>query len=244
MKNIKYKLMAALFLNGTPLLTSASVKNVVGENRLSLISHLLSQKLIRKEKKLDEILIGLTSLGKSQLLNRFPTLNYYHSSLIDDKMGSLTLVSFNIPEEQRKLRDKTRYLLKNFGFGTLSRSLYASPHLSVNEVRRILESLAGGKTSDYFTVLTSSLETLNGENRQKLAESFNLTPVAEAYERALALYEIGRDAETVLAKFFDGFLFDPFLPLTLLPTGWPGGKAAKIAIERLRDWVNKPRDLG
>ena len=128
-----------------------------------------------------------------------------------------TLVSFNIPEEKREVRDRLRYILGSLFFGRISRSLYISPYVSPREVSHIVQSLQGlilkglkpvttGLDEASVFVFSVSLEDLTSAEgkpdglrastrrveesaREVLPRFWDLTKVADLYERALAFWE-------------------------------------------------------
>ena len=239
MKNtisIKYRFLTALFLaQGLNLLSKGKrygftyerAKETFGARLSFLSSRLLREKLIEVQNLGFGKEYKLSYLGKNALLERYPNLNFARFSASKDLPGNLLLVSFNIPENRRRLRDKLRYSLNHLKFGPLHKSLYLTPHLGYKETQRTLSSLG---VLDDCLILPLRLEDFEkvDDFLSKIALFWNLRPIAENYERSLALWQVTAKVSDFLERFIDGFVEDPFLPGALLPKNWPLSKALEV----------------
>lgn len=158
--------------------------------------------------------------------------------------GSWCMVSYNIPEESRHLRDQLRKELSWMGFGMLANSTWISPHHLEERVKDMNEAYE----------ITPYVEIFNArhlgwsEPTRLVSKCWNLDEINAAYEGFIAEYQpkyedIKRrlyqreglqDSEcfvekTKLVHEYRKFLFiDPSLPDELLPDFWLGREAAEL----------------
>lgn len=161
-----------------------------------------------------------------------------------DWSGRWCLVSYNIPEEVRSLRDQLRKELNYLGFGMLTTSTWISPNDLADDVREIAEGLEVSRHVEVFSAehlgysdprelvrKCWNLEEINGAY-QAFIEDWR--PQYEAMQRKVAAKQEIADSDcfvekTQLVHRYRKFLFvDPDVPEELLPDLWLGKEADQL----------------
>lgn len=154
------------------------------------------------------------------------------------------IVSYNIPEKQRGLRDRFRKELNYLGFGLLTQSTWISPNDLTSRVNQVAESL---NISSYIEIF--SAKHISGHPPKELVQKcWNLDEINQAYKDFIDLYQpryhkLIKNVEhgekikdsfcfvekTKLVHQYRKFLFiDPDLPKELLPEVWLGHEADEL----------------
>jgi len=157
--------------------------------------------------------------------------------------GNWCLLTYSIPESRRLVRDRMRKQLAWLGFGPLGSGTYVAPRDVSVQVRRLAERLGADGFAKTFIARGAGATS----DKQIVAQSWDLSRIAHAYERFITLYgplytrdkkrksrrELDdRDAfilRFVITHDFRRFPFiDPDLPRTLLPKRWAGARARSL----------------
>lgn len=128
------------------------------------------------------------------------------------------IVVFNVPESDRKKRDKLRRLLVEAKFARLSNSLYISPFP--------FRKSHGFRGDDIFTF------EAQGFDDKKIANSaFGLAKLTDRYREWIKRTKDKEATPDTLISYYDSLLkTDPALPEELLPTDWPFPVSLRIFI--------------
>lgn len=134
------------------------------------------------------------------------------------------MVSFDIPEKNRKLRNKIRYGLKNLGLKNLQRSLWVTPLPVDSFIEKI------GRKLDDPEQLVILVGRLKGWSSKDLVKRlWNLDRWKNKAEDLADLIDksdkITRDLEKKFWQIIDDH---PKLPLALLPDDWPLNRLVAI----------------
>lgn len=187
-----------------------------------------------------------TSLGQEfiQMINRKPLLAQ------EQWNGRWCMVLFEIPETERRVRDRLRSELLQLGFGALYKSVYVSPWDYREEVIRLCEEsgMAG------WVTVTETVIVHNGITPERAAKLWPLEQLRDIYVKGEAwfreefepgLLAAGSDGQDGGLSLFVRFLElgeriaefglnDPMLPVELLPEDWPGRNVMGQMVEGLR----------
>lgn len=154
------------------------------------------------------------------------------------------LVSFSVPESERKNRHIIRSGLTKMGFGTVSAGLYIGPARLQKEASEYIQEYQLWNYVDFFVCELSGM--MNAQ--EKISQWWDLCSLAKEYSNFIGLYE------PVLKQWQNHFLhggnetpqsafaayipivtqwrrlpfIDPGLPIELLPDNWVGLKASKL----------------
>lgn len=196
------------------------------------LGRLEREKWVKKERKNGTIYYELSSLGQQEIDR---TLAYLRTHEITWD-GVWRLVTFDIPEKERDLRDKFRRGLMSLNLRNLQGSIWVSGKDIRKEVKDLAEKV--GVASDRLNIFTA-----RAESDRNIAASWDTEALHKDYKqfakrvrsllsnrrRALTSYEIKK-------IIFDYSLLrrrDPNLPDSLLPPDW-AEKDAHEVYQRLR----------
>ncbi len=156
--------------------------------------------------------------------------------------GKWYLVSFDIPEKNRRMRNLFRRYLVSLGCGRMQKSLWISPYNLSRRIQSMINEMGLEKYVETF-----SAQHLGASNSRTLAswiwrlEEFNrrysefigrynpllsrLRREASAKGQEMGLLRLKRRIEKDLAQILRN---DPQLPNDLLPSDWRGEKAYQL----------------
>lgn len=161
--------------------------------------------------------------------------------------GKWRLVSYNVPEHVRHLRDWMRQELFCLGYGSLGGSLWISPYDHHQELMKFFNKI---RANEY--VETFEAHYAGPHANQKLAQkAWDIHGLEKRYQKFVKEYSkllsacknaIRKRVEIdpkecfalrfrVTAEFINIALDEPMLPLELLPTHWTGLRAKEIYLE-------------
>ncbi|WP_109690584.1 phenylacetic acid degradation operon negative regulatory protein PaaX [Tumebacillus permanentifrigoris] len=150
------------------------------------------------------------------------------------------MISYNIPEERRHLRDQFRKELSFLGFGLLTNSTWFSPNDLAEQVKELTETYAITQHVELFTAAHIGWS----EPQQLVAKCWDLEGINASYRAFIETYRPQLQAlqpaqdlpdnrcfveKTQLVHEYRKFLFiDPDLPEELLPELWLGREADNL----------------
>lgn len=184
--------------------------------------------LEKKIKANGEVVYSVTSQGRTKISYSIP-LARYMSKKWD---GIWRLVSFDIPEEKKKERNRLRKKLKELGFGMFQESLWVTPHELGEQFAQFLEEVNLRK---YCLVWEG--KRIFGEKKRDLAKRiYKLDDLHGKYLDLLEKYsQIATDKKNKAQKtrewteaYFAVLLADPGLPKELLPEDWLFEKTRRL----------------
>jgi len=165
----------------------------------------------------------ITAAGRKKLTSLVP---YYDKKRSWD--GSLYLVTYDVPEQVKRLRDKLRDFLKTIGSGKLQESVWLTVYNPGQLVKEFVRenNLEG-------SIIVSCVGKGGYIGQDSLAELvkkvFELESLNERYREFLAEFKNEKTNKFKLAVGFYSILKDdPQLPWELLPDDWLGDKAHQL----------------
>lgn len=172
----------------------------------------------------------ITKQGRQRLQEIIP--QYREKRPWDKKVY---LVTYDVVEGRRELRDDLRALLKKIGCARLQDSVWLTPY----NPRGILE----GFVEDYslhgsIVVSDTGTDGAVGDRSLKelIREIYDLDELSRRYESFLYKFSKGKkevSADTVASHYLSILKEDPQLPFELLPTDWRGDEAFELYEEVL-----------
>ena len=226
----EFRLVGDLLPSAMKLRYGFVPENYQKASYLSTVSRLLSTGDI--ERKVDshgEPFIELTSQGKQKLKRRFPLFSAGGRKWD----GFFMIVTFDVPEKKRHIRESLRAKLSELGFGLLQESVWISPYHFEEDFQEYLEARGLAK---YCYVL--KVKTLFTKDIKELAR--RVWPLDEINQRYLQVIEKisqlseggeTKDFKEIWRFYWQTVSLDPFLPAEFLPKDW----ARKKAAERLEE---------
>lgn len=115
------------------------------------VEKLISRGLIERVKQYDGIFIRLTPDGERELLNA-KLRKEVDQKKLDKWDGKWRMVIFDIKEERKKLREKIRNELIQFGFERLQNSVWVTPHDCEELIMLLKADFSIGKDVLYLLV--------------------------------------------------------------------------------------------
>lgn len=129
--------------------------------------------------------------------------------------GRWRIVSFDIPESERKVRSAIRRLLKGLGFKGFQRSVWISP-LALDDRLQKIKSEVDDISS--FYIFKGQLP--KGESEELVQELWDY----ELWAKRVRVFVQDKEKysnQEFNRRFWDFILGHPKLPLDLLPANWP-----------------------
>lgn len=175
-----------------------------------------------KKTKRRRVAPEITAEGKKRLASLLPV--YQEKRTWDGKMY---LVTYDIPEKQRRSRDLLREYLKRLGCGRLQDSVWITPYDPTEILRDYI-----AKHRLQGTIIVSDMGkdgSIGEENLQELAvRVYGLERLNQRYEAWLEEAErLGKVDHWLVLQYLSILQDDPQLPFALLPGWWQGDKAYK-----------------
>lgn len=171
-----------------------------------------------------DIRYRLTEKGFSALCLEFPFFRFLKHSWD----GRWRIISYEIPESKREMRDRLRREMQGWGLGPWHRSFWITPHPVIS----VLQNLVSQKEEEQY------LQTFEAEhsfgNRETLIEKvWGMSSLDKKYR---SLFKIWHDTlsqnmekmekfERVIAEYIGILRCDPGLPKELLGEQWIGFEA-------------------
>lgn len=189
----------------------------------NLLAHLRRKKFISQRRKRTTIELSITKLGRERLKEFLPTYKK-----VRPWDGCMYLISYDIPEASKRVRDQFRQYLVRIGCAKLQASVWITPYAPHDVVNDF--------ATEYHvegTILVSKLdkhgmigdETLN----EVMVRIYYLSEISERYEKFLhAGKQKGLSVFQGVVWYQSILHDDPQLPFELLPTWWKGEDAYRV----------------
>ncbi|MBI4127888.1 MAG: CRISPR-associated endonuclease Cas2 [Parcubacteria group bacterium] len=174
-----------------------------------------------------------TSQGRARIEQLIPL---YRENRPWDRRWRILI--YDVPEEDRKMRDAFRYVLKHYGYGSLQASVFLTPYQeAIEAIDPYLRRLA---LRGYVLVAdTQSATSIQGIHPRKLAFSvWHLRRLNARYRQFLDEFgntNSGSHPIVVATAYWNILRDDPQLPFELLPSGWQGEEAHRL-FQRFTRW--------
>jgi len=191
------------------------------------LRQMLADEVIKKEEKLYRI----TNVGLSELALSFPFVRFMEMQWD----GLYRILSYEVPENKRKLRDSLRREISGWGFGPWHRSFWVTPHPIVGD----LKALIVNTPIEPFVQMFEG-KTVVGDAKILLEKVWNTPKIEEGYKALFrqwheVLSREGLSSSEKLSKIFslytDMLKIDPGLPAALVGEKWIGREAYDIFVE-------------
>jgi phenylacetic acid degradation operon negative regulatory protein len=199
------------------------------------LSRLVQKGYLKKVAKKEGFVFSLTPQGKKNV-PADPSFIKKPDKAWDQKWR---IVIFDIPEEQRRIRDIFTKQLKEWGMGKIQNSVYLSPHDILDKVKetavrlkieRAIITLIGEKLGiadlAAFAERIWQLEALNQQYKDFIKNYYQNRKQINYAEDALKLW-----LKKTRYEYLCILHQDPVLPKELLPKNWHGYEAEKIKEE-------------
>ena len=189
------------------------------------ISGLIKDRLIEKSNsESDPVLASsykLTEKGFFEICLQFPFFRFLKMNWD----GKWRIISYEIPETKREIRDRLRRQMQGWGLGPWHRSFWLTPHPIIEDLRRLIQ---GKEEEKYFQAFESQHVFGNREILiEKVWEKSNLDKsyreIFKKWHEILSSQE-GKieKLEKVIGQYVEILKIDPGLPKELIGENWIG----------------------
>ena len=197
------------------------------ERTKGVVSSLVKEGLIDKEEKEESGAYVLTEKGFSFLVLRFPFFRFLRKSWD----GKWRIISYEIPEVKRHLRDRLRREMEGWGLGPWHRSFWVTPHPVIESLR----DLVLGKEEEKY-VQAFEAEHAFGDREILIEKVWEKSEIEKRYRKLFKdWHEIISAKEEPLLKFkkvvaayVEVLKKDPGLPKELVGERWIAFEAWEI----------------
>lgn len=238
-KERRTKILALLFL-----MSDFSFKPVTCDERIQKIfelsfnqktkgtvSALIKEELIESGE--GEKSYRLTEKGFQELALQFPYVRF----LKEKWDGKWRILSYEIPETKRELRDKLRRQVAGWGLGPWHRSFWLTPHPIIGNLRE----LVFGKEEEKYVQAFES-DHVFGDREVLIEKVWNKSNLEKKYRELFKKWHLilsqSEEKSEKLKKVSTEYVVllrqDPGLPIELIGSSWIGHEAFSIYKE-IRD---------
>lgn len=192
------------------------------------IRQMLNDKVIEKD---ETGVYRITEVGLKELSLSFPYVRFS----VFEWDGKFRIVSYEIPEKKRALRDSLRREVAGWGLGPWHRSFWLTPHPIIEDMDRLTRATAWAEYIQVFEGLP-----VLGDQKLLLEKVWELSKLEERYKKLFKdwhaiLSEQTTDKEMklklIVNKYIEVLKDDPGLPKQLLGQHWIGFEAYDIFVE-------------
>lgn len=239
-KDRRTKILLLLILNGGFDFAFVSISETLQEiYDLSLnqktrgtLSALIREGAIEKNKEesADNSQYRLTPIGLKKLCLEFPFFRF----MKDDWDGLWRIISYEIPESKREIRDRLRREMRGWGLGPWHRSFWITPHPIVENLRELVYGREEQKYVQSFeaTHVFGDIEVL-------LDKVWNVSMIdkkyREVFKKWYALLSQDQSAvdkmKQITYDYIELLRQDPGLPRSIIGAKWIGFEAYDIFSE-------------
>lgn len=180
----------------------------------------------------------LTKEGETKALKRFPLLELARQPW----KGWWLVVTFDIPETDRKTRESIRKQLIHIGFAQWQKSVYVSPHDIADDLAKLLKD---NNLQDKVVPMISK-RILAGNDWDFARRIFNIDKIETGYQRIID--SLGGETDSSsnradhfrrhFARFVELVKSDPLLPVGLAPKTGYGREKALAALRQYGSGLN------
>lgn len=163
----------------------------------------------------------LTDKGFYSICLEFPFFRF----LKDNWDGKWRIISYEIPETKREIRDRLRRQMQGWGLGPWHRSFWLTPHPIIENLRQLI----GGKEEEkYFQAFESN--HIFGDREILIEKVWQKSELDKKYRALFKIWHeiLSKEGDKIdkLTKIVDEYVDllknDPGLPKELVGEGWIG----------------------
>lgn len=196
------------------------------------LSSMLKDSVIEKKESEGEAqpYYRLTDKGYDEICLQFPLFRY----LKGQWDGLWRIISYEIPESKRHLRDRLRREMKGWGLGPWHRSFWMTPHPVITHLRDLVY---GHEEAQYIQAFESThvfgdMETLTEKVWEKSKLDRGYRELFKKWHEVLSEEKSKTEKMSMIVYSYIDFLrFDPGLPSSLIGNDWIGFEALSIFCE-------------
>jgi phenylacetic acid degradation operon negative regulatory protein len=235
-KQTRTKILLSLFLlsdiNFSPVIFDERIVKIFdlsfNEKTRGTLSGLLKENYIEKEisvsgdnSRQENNCYHLTEKGFATLCLEFPFFRF----LKEKWDGQWRVISYEIPESKREIRDRLRREMQGWGLGPWHRSFWLTPHPIIENLRQ----LVSGKEEEKY-IQAFEANHVFGDRETLIEKVWEKTKVDRSYRELFKKWhEILSSQEEklekmkkIIASYIEVLRIDPGLPQELIGKNWIG----------------------
>lgn len=174
-----------------------------------------------------DIIYKLTDKGFTELSREFPFVRF----LKERWDGKWRILSYEIPEKKRELRDRLRREVSGWGLGPWHRSFWVTPHPVVENLRELLSQ----KEEEQYVQAFES-EHVFGDRAILIEKVWGISKLDKQYRELFKKWHdiLAREGSKtekfrkVIADYVEVLRADPGLPVELVGEKWIGFESFNI----------------
>ncbi len=234
-KDRRTKILLSLFLlsdvSFSPVILDEKVQTVfdfsLNQKTRTTLTQLVKEACIEKTQDGDNTTCNLTEKGFHELSLEFPSFRFLKNKW-DQKWR---VISYEIPESKREIRDRLRREMQGWGLGPWHRSFWLTPHPVIPE----LNKLVSGRVEEQYIQAFES-DHVFGDKNLLIEKVWGKTGLDKRYREMFKQWHdiLSHDGEKneKLMKVVDCYIpllrDDPGLPEELIGKNWIGFEALNI----------------
>lgn len=193
------------------------------------LSALIKEGLIEKADQNEEkgTKYKLTEKGYQALCLNFPSFRF----LKDEWDGLWRIISYEIPEAKREIRDRLRREMRGWGLGPWHRSFWVTPHPIISELKDLVYGREEEKYVQAFesTHVFGDMDNLIEKVWRKSELEKLYRDVFKKWHQTLSSEKSKEDKmKDILRSYIELLRLDPGLPTSLVGKKWIGFEAFDI----------------
>ncbi len=215
--------------------TKGTIASLLREESIEKISQQLSTDLGDGNSQAQPLVsYAITAKGFKELSLGFPFFRFLRESWD----GKWRILSYEIPEKKRELRDKLRREVAGWGLGPWHRSFWVTPHPIIDNLRLLISQKEEEQYVQAFEAehVFGNREILIEKVWQKTSLDRRYRELFKTWHEVLSSNSEGsaqtevklEKFKTIVAKYIDILRDDPGLPKELIGTNWIGYEAFNI----------------
>lgn len=200
------------------------LKNKLIEERENEVLNINKQQNDRLEFIEEKKLYGLTKQGYYLLCTEFPFFRF----LNEEWDGVWRIISYEIPERKREIRDRLRREMRGWGLGPWHRSFWLTPHPVIENLR---ELILGREEEKYIQAFESThvfgdLQLLVEKVWNKLRLTAQYRELFKKWHAIISFDKSNQQKmKELISLYVDVLRIDPGLPNSLIGQNWLGFSA-------------------
>ena len=236
-KERRTKIITAIFLLSdltfTPITFNEKGQKIfditLNQKTRGTLSSLVRDELIEKTETADNQVSGfkLTDKGFKELVLTFPFFRF----LKEEWNGKWRILSYEIPEKKRELRDRLRRQVAGWGLGPWHRSFWLTPHPIIDDLK---ELIAGREEESYVQAFES--DHVFGDKKNLIEKVWGIGVLEKKYRELFKNWHVILSKEAnkeekmknVVNEYVLIIKNDPGLPKGLIGDSWIGFEAFNI----------------
>lgn len=233
-KDRRTKILLSLFLLSDVTFSSVSIDQTtqkvfdisLNQKTRGTLAGLIKEEMMVKDNSVENK-YKLTLKGFQELCLNFP----YFRFLKEKWDGKLRVLSYEIPEKKRDLRDKLRREVAGWGLGPWHRSFWLTPHPIIENLRQLVSQKEEEK---YIQAFEAS--QVFGDREILIEKVWQKSAIDKKYRELFKKWHdtLSKEADKVsklaivVAAYIELLKIDPGLPVELVGESWIGFEAYNI----------------